>query len=190
MTARHEAENVISHFKTTLQQNLTTDQILLTKEFSDFYKAAIDFCDFIENYTTTTKADFMQSTRHHLLNLYDTALRLQWVDLQSNIAFDDKLHDKDIKPLLNSISDRLEGSRFYWHVFDPTNENVKEPVCGDLVDDLGDIYKDLKNSINTFNLDKTGCKEHALWAFKFGFDKHWNDHCINALGALHFYLQD
>jgi hypothetical protein len=183
-------QNVISHFKTTVQQTLTTDQILLTTEFSDFYKTAIDFCDFIENYPTTTNVDFMQSTRQHLLKLYDAALRLQWVDLQSNLDFEDKLHDKDIKSLLNSISDRLDGSRYYWHVFDPTNDKDTEAVCGDLVDDLGDIYKDLKNSITIFNLDTTGCKEHALWDFKFGFDKHWDDHCINALSALHFYLQD
>ncbi|MBK8875144.1 MAG: DUF5063 domain-containing protein [Bacteroidetes bacterium] len=119
-------QNVISHFKKTIvQKSFTTDQIILTTEFSDYYKTAFDFCDFIENYPKTTKVDFMQRARQHLHKLYDNALRLQWVDLQSNLDFEDKLHDKNIESLLNSISDRLDGTRYYWHVFDPTNEMIR-----------------------------------------------------------------
>jgi hypothetical protein len=36
-------------------------------------------------------------------------------------------------------------------VFDPTKDDDIEPVCGDLLDDLGDIYKDLKNSLLLFD---------------------------------------
>lgn len=132
----------------------------------------------------------MQATRHHLLRLYATALELQWVESKSNAEFDDPLQDADIKPLRDSISQRLQGSQYYWHVFDPTDEEDITPVCGDLVDDLGDMYKDLKNAITIFNLGKPGCKENALWNFKFLFEKHWDDHCINALSAIHYYLQD
>lgn len=173
-----------------MHQSFSTEQIIKSKEFNDFYKIALDFCAFIENRQPGTKVDFMQGTRHHLLKLYSTALQLQWVGLQSNTEFDERLQDADIKPLRDSISQRLEGSQFYWHVFDPTDEENRTPVCGDLVDDLGDIYKDLKNAITLFNLGKSGCKENALWNFKFLFEKHWDDHCINALSAIHFYLQD
>ncbi len=171
-----------------MDQTFPTEEIIKSKAFTDFYKTALDFCLFIENLQPTTKVDFMQATRQHLLRLYTTALELQWVELQSNAEFDDRLHEADIKPLLNSISQRLEGSQYYWHVFDPTNEEDIKPVCGDLGDDLGDIYKDLKNAITIFNLEQSGCEESALWNFKFLFEKHWNDHCINALSAIHFYL--
>lgn len=173
-----------------MHPTFSPEHIIKSKEFTDFYKTALDFCAFIENQQPGTKVDFMQATRQHLLKLYTTALRLQWVDLQTNSEFDDRLHDADIKPLLNSISQRLQGSQYYWHVFDPTDEKDTKPVCGDLVDDLGDVYKDLKKAITIFNLEQPGCKENALWNFKFLFEKHWDDHCINALSALHFYLQD
>lgn len=134
--------------------------------------------------------EFLKTTRIHLLKLYENALKLQWVDLQSNIEYDDKLDSDEFDKTLSYISDRLGDARYYWHVFDPTNEKNKEPVCGDLIDDLGDIYQDIKFSLMTFNLGKQDCQENAfLWQFKFDFDRHWGDHCINALRAIHFYLQ-
>ena len=173
-----------------MDTNLTVEQIIKTKEFSDFYQSALDFCEFIENYKTKSKVDFLESIRQNLLCLYLAGLKLQWVDLQSNVDFDEKIDDEVFKNVLKSIDDRLQDARYYWHVFDPTNVEDKEPVCGDLVDDLGDIYKDLKYSIMIYNLDKPDCKENALWQFKFDFDKHWDDHCINALSTIHYYLEN
>lgn len=173
-----------------MEQQFKTEEILRTNEFTDFYKTAVDFCSFIENYHSKDKVEFLKATRIFLLKLYDKALRLPWVDLQSNIEYDDKLDSDKFEYTLSFISKRLDDARYYWHVFDPTNEKDTEAVCGDLVDDLGDIYKDLKYSIMTFNLDKQDCQENALWQFKFDFDKHWDDHCVNALSAIHFYLQN
>jgi len=173
-----------------MEHHFKTEEILKTKEFTDFYKIAVDFCDFIENHPGKDKTEFLKATRLYLLKLYDNALKLQWVDLQSNIEYDDKLDSDKFDRTLLFISSRLGDARYYWHVFNPTNEKNTEPVCGDLVGDLGDIYQDLKFSLMTFNLNKLDCQENALWQFKFDFEKHWDDHCINALSAIHFYLQN
>ncbi len=169
---------------------MTVDEIIQTEEFADFYKSAINYCDFVESYKAETKNDFLQIARHNLLILYSDALKLQWVDLQSNIECEEKLDADKFRKVLAFLEERIGNARYYWHVFDPTNSKEKEAVCGDLVDDLGDIYKDLKYSIMIFNLDKEDCKEIAIWQFKFDFDKHWDNHCINALSAIHFYLQN
>ena len=168
----------------------TVEEIIQTKEFVDFYRTASSFCDFVESYATESKYEFLQVARQNLLTLYDTALKIQWVKLQSNIEYDEKLDDIKFKKLLMFIEKRLGDARYYWHVFDPTNDKDTEAVCGDLVDDIGDIYKDLKYSIMIYNLDKEDCKENAVWQFKFDFDKHWDNHCINALSAIHYYLQN
>jgi hypothetical protein len=57
------------------------------------------------------------------------------------------------------------------------------------LDDLGDIYKDLQYSLRVFDLQIADSQENALWQFKFDFVKHWGEHCINALRALHFFIQ-
>lgn len=169
---------------------MKVEEIIKTTEFLDFYKSATDYCNFIENYSKQTQIDYLKILRKKLLNLYEKALNLQWIELQSNITYDEKLHDKEIKSILSSLADKLDDKRYYWHVFDPTNHNDTEPVCGDLADDLGDIYKDLQYSIMIYNLEGEYSKEKALWQFKFDFDKHWGDHCINALTGIHFFLQD
>jgi hypothetical protein len=169
---------------------MNTEEIIQSTEFSDFYKSANNYCSFIENNTNLSTTSFLHALRHKLLNLYQTALMLQWINVRSDVDFDERLDKVEFKKILLSIENRLDGSRYYWHVFDPTNDNDKEPVCGDLADDLGDIYKDLKRSIMIFNLSKKDCKENALWQFKFDFDKHWDDHCINALNAIHYYLEN
>jgi hypothetical protein len=124
------------------------------------------------------------------LRLYQSALDLPWVDLQSNLEYGEKLNSEEFDKVVSFIADRLGETRYYWHVFDPTKESELDAVCGDLVDDLQDIYQDIKFSFLTFNLDQKECKENALWQFKFDFDKHWDDHCINALSGIHFFLQD
>ncbi|MGE5479640.1 MAG: DUF5063 domain-containing protein [Chloroflexota bacterium] len=169
---------------------MTVEQIIKTKEFSEFYQNALEFCESIDNYKTKSKVDFLEKIRQNLLCLYSAGLKLQLVDLQSDVDFDENIDDQEFKNVLKSIGDRLQDARYYWHVFDPTNVEDNELVCGDLLDDLGDIYKDLKYSIMIFNLDKPDCQESALWQFKFDFDEHWNDHCINALTAIHYYLEN
>ena len=65
----------------------------MTKEFTDFYESASAYCDFIESNSSKSKIDFLQTVRQRLLVLYDSALKLQWVDLQSNIEYEVVLDD-------------------------------------------------------------------------------------------------
>jgi hypothetical protein len=165
--------------------SLKIEEILDKQEFIDFYEYARDFCAFME--ISEIENDYINKIKIKLLKLYELGTNLPLVDLQSNVDYDNKLSDFEFKTVLDNIACKIGDKRFYWHVFDPTNENDKEPVCGDLVDDLGDIYKDLKYSILNFNLNQLDCKENAVWQFKFDFDSHWGDHCINALNAIHFF---
>lgn len=74
-------------------------------------------------------------------------------------------------------------------MFDPTDHNDTASVCGDLTDDLGDIYKDLKTFLTEFEKDDDDVKQNALWQLKWSFDNHWNDHCMDAIYALHHFLK-
>ena len=167
---------------------MTTKELLRTKMFADFYESANNFCFHIENYSAQSSDDFLQTTRQKLLVLYDTALKFPNIDIENAGDTDDKLEEKEFEKILFFISERLDN-RYYWHVFDPSNQVDTEPVCGDLLDDLGDIYKDLKRSISIFEMDTIESQETAVWQFKFYFEKHWGDHCINALMAMHFFSQ-
>ncbi|MCW3075042.1 MAG: hypothetical protein JWP69_2111 [Flaviaesturariibacter sp.] len=95
-----------------------------------------------------------------------------------------------MKTILKSIGGRVPFS-YYWVVLNPVDmKNLAETGTGDLVDDLGDIYKDLKRAIVIFDTDDVAAKENIIWRLKFDFDYHWNKHCIEALSAIHHYLNE
>ena len=68
----------------------------------------------------------------------------------------------------------------YWEVFDPYADD--DPVCGDLIDDLSDIAADLKVGMKEYEAGRFG---NAIFEWKFGANKHWGQHIVDALRALH-----
>jgi hypothetical protein len=168
---------------------LSFREVRQTPEFTKYYEAAGHFCLFLEESNSLTTLEFLEAARGHLLPLYAVALAMPLVDLQSDKEYEDMLLPDDFQAVILSIAERLGSARYYWHVLDPTNDFDTALGCGDLLDDLGDIYKDLKNSLILFSLGKESCEENALWQLKFDFDAHWGEHCVNALSAIHFYLK-
>ncbi|MDJ0363655.1 DUF5063 domain-containing protein [Hymenobacter sp. H14-R3] len=168
---------------------LPFEEVRQAPEFAAYYEAAGHFCLFLEESNGLTTSGFLNKARLHLLRLYAAALAMPAVDLQSNKEYEDKVSVDAFRAVLSSVAEQLDSARYYWHVFDPTDDLDTTPKCGDLLNDLGDIYKDLKNRLMLFSLDKEDCEEIARWNLKFDFDAHWGAHCINALSAMHFYLK-
>jgi hypothetical protein len=167
---------------------ISADKLISTESFKRFIKSVREFCDFIEN-DAEGALSFLLSAESRLQNLYIGGRALPVIDLNHNADFDDRMNKAEFEKRLNFIAERLGNNRFYWHVFDPTKEEDIEAVCGDLLDDFGDIYKDLKNSLLLFDTGTSAEIESAAWTFKWSFDNHWSDHCINATYALHYFIQ-
>ena len=167
-------------------ETLPLKDLIKTPEFIAFYKAAENYCDFIEHYDAHNE-QFLMAAQKHLFELYNVGKALQWVELESEINDDNETESNRRHDELRFIGERLGDCQYYWHVFDPSIENDTEPVCGDLTDDLGDIYKDLKQGLLMYGIDKEHIKESAVWDFKFFFERHWGEHCINAIYAIHYF---
>ncbi|GEO08272.1 DUF5063 domain-containing protein [Segetibacter aerophilus] len=167
---------------------LPIDEILRTKEFKSFVECAENFCLFIEKGTADAEKEFLIATQYHLLTLYNLGRNLPSVQLETDTEFDVKLDDKEMKAQLQLIANRVPFS-YYWAVLNPVDlNNLAETGTGDLVDDLGDIYKDLKEALILHDKSEIGAMENAIFQFKFGYDNHWGEHCIEALYAIHHYL--
>lgn len=165
------------------------EKIIESKETKDFLRIVREFCAFVESSEKTDK-EFLRQLQSLLLVLYYHAISLSWTSLDHNEEFADKLSKEEQKNILKIISDKIGEGRFYWDVFDPTNDKDTEPVCGDLVDDLGDIYKDVKKGLLNFDLGTIASKDQAVWDWKFGFEKHWGQHAIDALRTIHYLLEE
>lgn len=164
--------------------NSSIEKVLELKETMEFLQTARNYCAFIES-TDTTDKEYLLELQSILLTLYQKATNLPWTTIEHEEEFKEKL-SKDFNKILLLIAEKVGQNRYYWEVFDPTNEN--EVVCGDLVDDLGDIYKDMKYGLMIFDIGTIASKEDSIWGMKFGFEKHWGLHAISALKTIHFLL--
>jgi hypothetical protein len=174
----------------TPSNEISAEEIFKAKQFSNFLNAAKDYCNFIETEGSLPESEFLRMTQAHLLTVYSLARQLPSVNLQVNKDFEGHIDDEQMKALLRFISERVPFS-YYWSVPNPVDmKNLAECGTGDLIDDLGDIYKDLKCALLVFEVDDIAAKENAIWQFKFDFEYHWGEHCIEALSAIHHYLTE
>ena len=143
-------------------------------------RAAGNYCAFIE---TTAKSDteFLEEVEGLLLDLYAMATRLEWPNVQHDSDVDDQVSPVEMNSIMKRIGAGIGRNHLYWEVFDPFAHDDRDPVCGDLVDDLGDIYLDTKRALMAH--------EDAMWQLKFGFDYHWGRHAIGALMAIFHLLR-
>ena len=168
---------------------MSIEKITPTKDFIDFVEKIKRFCLFIETHQSDNYRRFLEAAQKQLIILYTYGQTLTEFGLPANRDIEEvDISDNDIRDLLSFTRDRLRDP-FYWVVFDPTDHNDTASVCGDLVDDLGDIYKDLKIFLTGFEDRDNDVKQNALWHLKWSFDNHWNDHCMDAIYAIHYFLK-
>lgn len=155
----------------------------------DFIKKAKAFCLFIEANDSTEGKDFLLLAKSHLISLYVRAGRLSFTYVPDDKAHPNMISDDSLNVLTDLVTSSLKNNRYYWHVINPVDDRDMQAVCGDLFDDLRDIYKDIKESLLLFDLHNKEAEVTAFWNLKFKFDNHWGDHCINAIYAIHYFLR-
>ena len=171
-------------------ENLSKEikSLLNSKETQNFLKVARSFIELVENKEIKEK-EFYPKIHKKLTELYNAGLSLKSVELIHSSAKSEfkTLSTEELMSHNFNLISSLEKDCFYWKIFDPTYEKENEPTQGWLVDDISDIYADLKEEI--YKIDTIGTDESiedGLWQLKFGFTTHWGNHCIDAIRALHY----
>ena len=153
--------------------------------FDNYLLVANRYLDYFESEPTGDKQNFLSKIQCALIDLYRYGRVLPEVS-SSGIEFDISFKRND-KQIQSMIEQKVPFSA-YWHTIDPFSLDQPEVGLGDLLDDLGDIYLDLKRAVLVFNSNVDGAKEESFWKFKFDFDYHVADHCISAMKAIHDYM--
>ena len=154
-------------------------RVLASKEFTDFLRAATAFIDLVEN---------QKNVQRSLIDLYSMGLMLPEIDQTRGYDYDSDFA-VDMKPVIAFVAQRVPFS--YYGVLMNAMELYESPQfgTGDLIDDICDIYLDLKRAMLAFDEGTIASQENAIWEFKFNYDFHWATHCIEGLSAIHEYLE-
>jgi hypothetical protein len=85
------------------------------------------------------------------------------------------------------VLQELQAVDRYRVIFDPYEEGPS--VEGSLIDDLGDIYGDVKLGLLVYEQRGSHAAERAAAFWRFTFDTHWGRHAWSASAALHAAIQ-
>jgi len=165
-----------------------TKDFIIQSEVKEYLESARLFCEFIESPTEIDSIEFLKKVRLHLLTLYQLGLSFPLHNGEFNEDTVDLLGDNYFQ-VLKLIGKKVGKTDFYTHMYDPTDFSDEKPVVGELTDDLGDIYRDLKRALLQLDTDSEPAREDALWSLHFFFRSHYGEHIINGLYAIHFFLQ-
>jgi hypothetical protein len=154
-----------------------------------FLNAFHDWCIFIENEDRNETKEYLQLLRTHLLKIYNSGLNLSTDINPGDDKYPEYLEPENIRSRILQLSEKLINNRYYWEVFDPTDTIDNQPVCGDLIDDITDIYHDIKSALLIHSINTADAKATSVWQLEFQFRTHWGNHCINALRACHYFIQ-
>ena len=124
----------------------------------------------------------------HISRLFSAALLLPppWNELLADQPEVEWLDEADYRAAVSSLTGRLPGSP-YGMVFAPWEAPPGEAMHGLLIDDIGDIYRDVVRGLRAY---QSGRRAAAVWEWGFHFRHHWGDHATNAIRALHAWLTE
>lgn len=163
-------------------------ELISTKGFRTFIISIRSYCELIES---NVNENYLVNLQKSLLEIYSQAINLKTIELVSNVEFEEKLNDIEFERIKNQTSVSLGEIQCYWTIFDPT-ENVfgnEKPIMGDLLDDIMDIYKDLKYQLMILDINTKDSIENAVWGMKFDFWYHWSSHAIDAMRTIHYVIE-
>lgn len=142
----------------------------------EFARVARGFCDWCEGAVSLAPADVAASV--WLAKLHAAALTLPYVEPEN----------EDGLPALPARTAALAKKTlaefdglYYREYFDPNPSLADESVVGDVGDDLGDTYKDIRSGLLLYDAGK---RAEALWFWSFLHRIHWGRHAVGALFAL------
>jgi len=174
---------------------MTEEQIEIAEAVRRFGGLAQDYCSLIERAPMLEKNGFLLQVYSLLPQLIDQAIRLPLVTFDNNEKIDPaeesrarvleekaQMSHEEWWQLYSALKVKLGDWDHYWMVFDPTKDS--EAIHGSLADDIADIYSDLKEGLilaatNAYRL------RDIIFEWRLGFDTHWGQHAVDALGVLH-----
>jgi hypothetical protein len=127
----------------------------------------------------------------------DACLSLEWPRIDGDEPELSDLFSIDraeVERLKANVSEKLGATRFYWMVFetpvDPAGSKP-EPVIGDLVDDIEELYADLAPALSAWKQNPARFERAVLWDWRATpFEAHSAAHAASAVRALQVIVSD
>lgn len=153
-----------------------------------FITVTRNYCAAVERPTGATAEAFLQEMLPRLVELYATALALPDVEPADDDREWPGMTHEEWKVVFDDLRERIVDYQLYWTTdgFPLRTDDTSPPLlCGDLANDLADIYRDLKDSLDQWETGEDSHRVSALWEWRFGFHAHYGQHIVDAVRVIH-----
>lgn len=161
----------------------------ISTAFHRFRIVAERFCVLIDSSPNLARAEVLLRVYVVLPELIQRAIELPDLEIgddevprQTNRL---RLGQSEWMHLYERLKEKLGGWNLYRDVFDPTNDT--QAIHGSLADDLSDIYRDIKEGVDSPN-PVWNEQRDMIWDWRFGYYSHWGQHAMGALRTIHWLL--
>lgn len=151
----------------------------------EFVTVASEYCIFIENTNRFSKKDFLNKARKILSLLY---LKSSLIPKPESTFYDENekfVSEEDWDFIQSSVQKKMGYHDEFRDIYDPLTHEQLEQSVANISDNLADIYQDLKNFVNLYNIGTEELMNDALWECQFNFEKFWGQKLLAALKAIH-----
>jgi len=151
------------------------------KHINEFADLVFEYCAWSEN--KKDKESDMFYLQVLLSKLYSWGIQLPECEIKDDNFSEEEpsIRHTEVIGFFKSVP-----YQYYSKVFSAETVPSEQPVTGDLIDDLADIYKDLKGGLWYFEKGET-VEAVFHWRTTLGF--HWARHIMGAMYALYCFEQ-
>jgi len=139
--------------------------------------------------TPPEAVEFEAATALSLLAaLYSAALNIMKLDIEEDGSHVESEENSVSVDQWKEAYERISNFPFnYYYEVDSAHEPSCESHYTDLIEDLTDIYQDVKEGMNLY---EKNYKSQALYHWQMTFEFHWGRHILGAMKALHGHFQE
>ena len=151
----------------------------------EFITVANEFCGFIELEKNYSKKDFIDKATKLLPLLYLKTTLLPNFKVQLDEELEVFVSEYDYNYIANNIAEKLEDKNDYLEVFNEDIQYSDSPIIAYISENLADIYQDLKDTLNNYELASEEVMNDAMERCQSNFKSYWGQQLVNGLRALH-----
>ncbi len=160
-------------------------QVIFDRNVIEFVTVAAEFCNFVEQAESKSRADVVDTLLKLLPLLYLKASLLPPCEVMGEEEPENYVTEETYEVLRLNLADILGDRDDYLDVFVSDMKYSDQPVARNISEDLADIYQDIKDFIFVFRLGLNETMHDALATCQENFRLYWGQKLVNTLRALH-----
>jgi hypothetical protein len=159
------------------------NEIIYSKNVLEFAAVAAESCGFFERAASFERKDFVERLLKLLPLIYLKATMLPAMESEPEDEPERFVSEDEYERLRENIERLLGQFDRYLEVVPGTEEMIDLSIA----EDIADIYQELKDFSENYQLAIDESMLSGLAAVTTAFEEHWGQKLLNALRSLHFY---